>query len=100
MSSTSARNCISTTTVPSPWQVSQRPPGTLNEKCPAEYPRLCASGVPANKSRMPSNALIYVTGLDRGVRPIADWSTNTVARCSVSGAQGTEEPEQRDAADI
>ena len=29
----SARNCISTVTVPSPSQVSQRPPGTLKEKC-------------------------------------------------------------------
>ncbi len=33
-SSTSARNCISTVTVPSPWQASQRPPGILNEKWP------------------------------------------------------------------
>ncbi len=33
-SSTSARNCISTVTVPSPWQVSQRPPGMLKEKWP------------------------------------------------------------------
>ena len=31
MNSTSARNCISTVTVPSPWQVSQRPPGILNK---------------------------------------------------------------------
>jgi hypothetical protein len=26
-SSTSAKNCISTVSVPSPWQTSQRPPG-------------------------------------------------------------------------
>ena len=31
----SARNCISTVTVPSPSQTSQRPPGTLKEKWPA-----------------------------------------------------------------
>src|SRR2546422_486042 len=29
---TSARNCISTRTSPSPWQASHRPPGTLKEK--------------------------------------------------------------------
>ena len=39
-SSTSARNCISTVTVPSPWQVSQRPPGMLKEKWPARVSAL------------------------------------------------------------
>jgi len=39
-------NCISTVTVPSPWQVSQRPPGTLKEKCPAGKTRLVASAGP------------------------------------------------------
>jgi hypothetical protein len=36
---TSARNCISTRTWPSPWHASQRPPGTLNEKWLAVRPR-------------------------------------------------------------
>ena len=36
---TSARNCISTRTSPSPWHASQRPPGTLNEKWLAVRPR-------------------------------------------------------------
>src|SRR6185437_2557253 len=35
ISSTSARNLISTVTVPSPWHASHLPPGMLNEKCPA-----------------------------------------------------------------
>ena len=40
---TSARNCISTRTSPSPWHASQRPPGTLNEKWLAVRPRAFAS---------------------------------------------------------
>ena len=42
---TSARNCISTRTSPSPWHASQRPPGTLNEKWLAVSPRARASFV-------------------------------------------------------
>ncbi len=67
---TSARNCISTRTSPSPWHASQRPPGTLNEKWLAVRPRACASLVSENSSRIGSNALRYVTGFERGVRPI------------------------------
>src|SRR5580704_1111384 len=69
-SSTSARNCISTVTVPSPSQVLHRPPGTLNEKCPAVSDILFDSGCEANSSRTKSNAFRYVTGFDRGVLPI------------------------------
>ena len=28
----------------------------------------------ANRSRIKSNVFVYVAGLDRGVRPIGDWS--------------------------
>ena len=37
---------------------SQRPPGMLNEKWPAAYPRFSLSGSEANSSRMASNALM------------------------------------------
>ena len=76
---TSARNCISTRTSPSPWHASQRPPGTLNEKWLAVSPRARASLVSENSSRIGSNALRYVTGFDRGVRPIGAWSTSTTS---------------------
>src|SRR6266478_3092244 len=69
---TSARNCISTRTSPSPWQASQRPPGTLNEKWLAVSPRERASFVAANSSLIGSKALRYVTGLDRGVQHVVD----------------------------
>jgi hypothetical protein len=48
------QNCISTVTVPSPWHVSQRPPGTLKEN--ARRIASLASGVSAKTSRMASNA--------------------------------------------
>src|SRR5687768_18398794 len=79
VSSTSARNCISTVTVPLPWQVSQRPPGTLKEKWDELKPLVFAPFVPAKSSRMASYDLIYVTGFERGVRPIGDWSTMTIS---------------------
>ena len=41
----SARNCISTVTVPSPSQTSQRPPGTLKEKLPAVKPAALGVGL-------------------------------------------------------
>ena len=41
---------------PSPWQASQRPPFTLNEKRPGRKPRACASGIIANRSRMNVNS--------------------------------------------
>ena len=50
--STSGRKCILTVSIPAPSQRSQRPPGTLNEKCRAVNLRLRASGVAANASRM------------------------------------------------
>src|SRR5262249_12964758 len=76
---TSARNCISTLTSPSPSHAAQRPPGTLNEKWLAVRPRDLASLVDANSSRIGSKALRYVTGFDRGVRPIGCWSTRTAS---------------------
>src|ERR1039458_441283 len=78
-SSTSARNCISTVTVPSPSQVLQRPPGTLKEKCPGVSESRLASGCDANNSRTRSKPLIYVMGFERGVRPIGVWSTSTTS---------------------
>src|SRR5580700_11401610 len=51
----------------------------LKEKCPEPNPRLRDSGREANKSRIPSKALMYVTGFERGVRPMGDWSTNTTS---------------------
>jgi hypothetical protein len=63
--------------VPSPQQFSQRPPLTLNENRPGPYPRTFASVVSANRRRMWSKTPVYVAGLDRGVRPIGDWSTPT-----------------------
>jgi hypothetical protein len=60
----SARNCISTVTVPSPSQTSQRPPGTLKEKAPGPKPLRLASGWAAKSARTSSKALIYVTGFD------------------------------------
>src|ERR1039457_365414 len=77
--STSARNCISTVTVPSPSHVLQRPPGTLNEKCPGVSDRRLDSGCEANNSRTRSKPLIYVMGFDRGVRPMGVWSTSTTS---------------------
>src|ERR1700734_1578318 len=62
----SARNCISTVTVPSPSQTSQRPPGTLKEKCPGPKPRRLASGWAAKRARRSSKALMEGTGLERG----------------------------------
>ena len=46
-----------TRTTPSPSHASQRPPGTLNEKWLGERPRVLASLVAANRSRIASNAL-------------------------------------------
>ena len=54
-------------------------PGTLNEKWLAVRPRERASFVAANSSRIGSNALRYVTGFERGVRPIGAWSTSTTS---------------------
>jgi hypothetical protein len=50
-SDTSARNCISIVSKPSPAQASQRPPATLNEKAPGPSSRASASGVFANAAR-------------------------------------------------
>ena len=53
---TSARNCISTRTTPSPSHPSQRPPGTLKEKWPGVSPAARAPPVCENSSRIGSNA--------------------------------------------
>ena len=58
MSSTSARNCISTVTVPSPWQASQRPPGILKEKWPARKSAALGFGSGGEGSRMQSKAFM------------------------------------------
>ena len=47
---------ISSFTRPAPAQVSQRPPLVLNEKKPAEKPRMRDSGSSAKTCRMMSNA--------------------------------------------
>ena len=57
---------------PSPWQASQRPPFTLNEKRPGRNPRARASASMAKSSRMNVNRPVYVAGFERGVRPIGD----------------------------
>ena len=66
--------------IPSPEQASQRPPLTLNEKRPFLYPRIFASLVLANKSRISSKTLVYVAGFERGVRPIGLWSISSNAQ--------------------
>ncbi len=71
VSATSARNCISMVSDPSPEQASQRPSATLNEKCPGVNPRSWASGWAANMARMRFHAVVYVAGLPREVRPSA-----------------------------
>src|SRR6201992_1486364 len=59
-SSMSARNCISTVTVPSPSQTSQRPPGTLKEKCPGPKPRRLASGGAAERGLVDEDDVVEV----------------------------------------
>ncbi len=51
VSETSARNCISMVSEPSPEQASHRPSATLNEKCPGVSPRASASGSLAEDAR-------------------------------------------------
>ena len=66
----------------------------MNEKWLAVRPRVRASFVAANSSRIGSNALRYVTGLERGVRPMGVWSTSTA---SVMNSVPFELPERADA---
>ena len=70
----SGKKCISILMRPSPVQASHRPPRVLKENRPGPYPRLLASGVEANRSRMSLNSPVYVAGLERGVRPMGLWS--------------------------
>ena len=80
---TSARKSISSRFDPLPSQASQRPPVTLKLNRPGAYPRALASGSRVYRSRIWSNSLMYVAGLERGVRPIGDWSMSmTLSRCS------------------
>jgi len=44
---TSERNCISTRSLPRPWQLSQRPSPLLKEKLEALKPASCAAGTVA-----------------------------------------------------
>src|SRR6187402_2619361 len=69
---TSGKNSISIRRSPAPSHVSHRPPFTLKENLPVLYPRIFASGICANKSRMSVNAPVYVAGFDRGVLPMGD----------------------------
>ena len=64
--------------MPSPLQDSHRPPFTLKLKRPFLYPRIFASFVVANKSRISSNTPVYVAGLLRGVLPIGLWSISII----------------------
>src|SRR5207244_8170945 len=72
ITSTSARNCMSILTVPAPSQVSQRPPGVLNENIPAVTPFNFAAVVSDSSLRISSHALTYVAELERVERPIGD----------------------------
>src|SRR5207244_8881583 len=74
---TLARNTISTSTCPAPSHASHRPPATLNENVLGVYALARASGSAANKARSSSNALMYVMGLERGVRPMGARTTRT-----------------------
>src|SRR5215217_6358617 len=69
---TSGKKFISITRIPPPSHTSQRPLFTLNEKRPALYPRIFASGTDANKVRISVKKPQYVAGLLRGVRPMGD----------------------------
>src|SRR5256886_11681018 len=86
---TLARNTISTSTCPAPSHASHRPPATLNENVLGVYALARASGSAANRARSSSNALMYVMGLDRGVRPMGAWSTSTTSliACQPSSAR-------------
>src|SRR5262249_26566571 len=69
---TLGRKLISIFRRPSPWHASHLPPFTLKLNLPALYPRARDSGSIAYSSRIGVNTPVYVAGLDRGVRPIAD----------------------------
>src|SRR3972149_1973785 len=71
----SARNCMSTRMYPAPSHCSHLPPTTLNEKEPTFRLCILASRVEEKSLRISSNTFTYVMGLERGVRPIGDWST-------------------------
>src|SRR5687767_2261244 len=80
---TSGKNCISIRSSPCPWHASQRPPCTLKENLPGLYPRILLSGSSAYNFLISSNKPVYVPGLERGVRPIGDWSMLMIlSRCS------------------
>ena len=47
------------------------------------YPRCFESGVWLKMRRISSHAFTYVTGFDRGERPIGSWSiSTTLSKCS------------------
>src|SRR5207249_2264102 len=78
-----------TSTCPAPSHASHRPPATLNENVLGVYALARASGSAANRARSSSNALMYVMGLERGVRPMGAWSTSTTSliACQPSSAR-------------
>ena len=80
----SGRKCISIFIIPSPWHDSHLPPLTLKLNLPGAKPRILASLVCANTSRISVNSPVYVAGFERGVLPIGDWSMFiTLSRCSM-----------------
>jgi len=60
--------------MPSPLHASHLPPLTLKLNLPFSNPLILDSGRFAKRSRMCVNMPVYVAGLERGVRPIGDWS--------------------------
>src|SRR3989338_9146562 len=85
---TVGKKCISTAMTPLPSQVSHRPPPrsclTLKEKRFGFHSRARASRVSAKRSRIKVNEPAYVAGLERGVRPIGDWSMSMARlKCSL-----------------
>src|SRR5262249_43057117 len=73
------RKFISSLMVPAPSHSGHRPNWLLNENRPAEYPRRRASGTCAKIFRISSKNPTYVAGVERGVRPMGDWSTSYTA---------------------
>ena len=67
---TSAMNTISTSSAPAPSQSSQRPPSTLKLNVPGRvFPLARERSVGEDRADL-SNALMYVTGFERGDFPI------------------------------
>ena len=59
-----------------PFALGHRPCALLKENLLGLYPRNRASGTCENNCRITSKNPTYVAGIERGVRPIGDWSTS------------------------